>query len=369
MNRRCVRRALLLAVALTGTSPVLAGPLANHPLAFNDGNGPAGGAWTGVGTYSHPFAGGHLEGTIEWAVFGPGQFPFAGLNSWIPVPGQLTYAYQVINTGSDGIIEFSIGGGTNGVSNPGAASLDGANETPFLTSFLDPVIYQFAYYDDIEEQYVGTPVPASTGLSAGLVLSSPRVPNLRSGDVLSEGILRPVIHPIIAAPDGSLHVPPSTPGDYNDDGTVDAADYVVWRYNVNAPAGTLDNDIDGGPIGPEQYNTWRAYFGESAGVGSAAGAAETSVPEPTGIYMTALTILLMASTGVRLRRDARAMRPTSEQRPFSAAVHGALCIATFRKILFLGRGFEKCVCSGFLLLASLLSFWFNPTSQRQNCGR
>ena len=40
------------------------------------------------------------------------------------------------------------------------------------------------------------------------------------------------------------------PGDFNDDGTVDAADYVVWRKT------------DGTQIG---YDTWRAHFGETAG--------------------------------------------------------------------------------------------------------
>jgi hypothetical protein len=42
-------------------------------------------------------------------------------------------------------------------------------------------------------------------------------------------------------------------GDYNDDGEVDAADYVVWRKN---PAGF------GGPAG---YSAWRTNFGSSAG--------------------------------------------------------------------------------------------------------
>jgi hypothetical protein len=50
-----------------------------------------------------------------------------------------------------------------------------------------------------------------------------------------------------AGDDGMVNLPPpDLPGDYNDDGTVDAADYVAWRKNVGAPAGTLPNDIDGG---------------------------------------------------------------------------------------------------------------------------
>jgi hypothetical protein len=45
------------------------------------------------------------------------------------------------------------------------------------------------------------------------------------------------------------------PGDYNGDGSVDAADYVVWRKND----GTQPS-----------YDTWRANFGRTAGSGSGA---------------------------------------------------------------------------------------------------
>jgi hypothetical protein len=53
-------------------------------------------------------------------------------------------------------------------------------------------------------------------------------------------------------------------GDYNNDGRVDAADYVVWRKsNINGAAG---------------YNTWRTNFGRTAGSGSALSSG--AVPEP-----------------------------------------------------------------------------------------
>lgn len=50
-------------------------------------------------------------------------------------------------------------------------------------------------------------------------------------------------------------------GDFNDDGTVDAADYTVWQDNFGAAAGTLPNDVDGGVIGNAQYQTWQDNFG------------------------------------------------------------------------------------------------------------
>ena len=76
-------------------------------------------------------------------------------------------------------------------------------------------------------------------------------------------------------------------GDYNDDGTVDAADYVVWRKNVGT-SNPLPNDPNGGTIGAPQYTTWRANFGSSSpGSGSGDLAA---VPEPAGALLLAIGI-------------------------------------------------------------------------------
>ncbi|MCI0333041.1 MAG: autotransporter-associated beta strand repeat-containing protein, partial [Planctomycetes bacterium] len=75
---------------------------------------------------------------------------------------------------------------------------------------------------------------------------------------------------------------PGLPGDYNGDGKVDAADYVVWRKGVGI-AST-----------PENYNIWRANFGESIGSGAGAnGSAGASpshaaAPEPSSSLLWCL---------------------------------------------------------------------------------
>ena len=51
-------------------------------------------------------------------------------------------------------------------------------------------------------------------------------------------------------------VPDDMPGDYNQDGIVDAADYVVWRDNEGT-TNSLPNDLIGGTIGTAHYNQWR----------------------------------------------------------------------------------------------------------------
>lgn len=69
-------------------------------------------------------------------------------------------------------------------------------------------------------------------------------------------------------------------GDYNMDGKVDAADYVLWRKN----------DINGA----QGYTDWRNNFGAMAGSGAAAGqAASTAVPEPTSAALLSLVALSM----------------------------------------------------------------------------
>lgn len=54
----------------------------------------------------------------------------------------------------------------------------------------------------------------------------------------------------------------TVPGDYNNDGTVNAADYIVWRKN-SGTTNVLPNDGHGGTIGVDQYTVWQTHFGES----------------------------------------------------------------------------------------------------------
>jgi hypothetical protein len=79
----------------------------------------------------------------------------------------------------------------------------------------------------------------------------------------------------------SLPAPPGDDldGDYNDDGLVDTADFVVWQ-KFNGTSTDLPNDPNPVPIDNDQYTTWQTHFGESnAGAGGAD--RSTTVPEPS----------------------------------------------------------------------------------------
>jgi autotransporter-associated beta strand protein len=76
------------------------------------------------------------------------------------------------------------------------------------------------------------------------------------------------------------------PGDYNANGTVDAADYTVWRNGLDTKFSQHD------------YQVWRNNYGES---GNGHGSAHIAVPEPA----SASLLLLSLAIGVGRRRTGR----------------------------------------------------------------
>jgi hypothetical protein len=87
------------------------------------------------------------------------------------------------------------------------------------------------------------------------------------------------------------------PGDYNSDGSVDAADYVVWRRALG------DQDT---------YSTWRANFRAVADGGGSA----TTVPEPSALVL----VVLLVGVATVVRHDRRNLDTS-----------GGWCAAEFEK--------------------------------------
>ena len=83
------------------------------------------------------------------------------------------------------------------------------------------------------------------------------------------------------------------PGDYNSDGTVDAADYTVWRDNLGGLTSLANDDTAG--VGPDDYDRWQTHFGEPSTPGAGA-SANVAVPEPATIVL----ILMCAMGGWRI---------------------------------------------------------------------
>jgi hypothetical protein len=105
--------------------------------------------------------------------------------------------------------------------------------------------------------------------------------------------------------------PPGLTGDYNQNGAVDAADYVVWRKNLNQSV-TIPNDATPGTVSADDYHVWRASFGLSGGPASASmptaailnDSSPAIVPEPLSILMVGISLATLMIARCRLlRRD------------------------------------------------------------------
>jgi len=77
-----------------------------------------------------------------------------------------------------------------------------------------------------------------------------------------------------------------TYGDYNGDGMVDAADYLIWRNHLGTTA-LIPNDITPGDVTQEDFDVWKENFGAS---GQPA-ASEAVAPEPGADWLLAVASL------------------------------------------------------------------------------
>jgi hypothetical protein len=82
----------------------------------------------------------------------------------------------------------------------------------------------------------------------------------------------------------TIPAPQIIPGDYNQDGHVDAADYTVWRDTLgqSVAAGThADGDGDG-TISSADYDVWKTHFGRTT---SGNGLGASTAPEPSSLVL------------------------------------------------------------------------------------
>jgi hypothetical protein len=94
----------------------------------------------------------------------------------------------------------------------------------------------------------------------------------------------------------SLTAPDAASGDYNQDGTINAADYTLWRNAI--VTGDLAADGNGdGLVNRLDYDVWTLHYGEVGGSGSL-----TAVPEPT-------TAVLMLAAAAVFTAAFRRIRP------------------------------------------------------------
>lgn len=135
----------------------------------------------------------------------------------------------------------------------------------------------------------------------GLVYETLSVPTNTTIDIAADATT--TIHLTLTGQLFGKYLIPASNGDYNLNGVVDGADYVVWRNTSGQTGVGLAADGNGdGQVTNADYTLWRSKFGQSAGVGSGELSIGGVVPEPSSV---AILLFSIAIGRVRFRRGGR----------------------------------------------------------------
>jgi hypothetical protein len=174
-------------------------------------------------------------------------------------PGMSAAAVAVgdVSYGHTGVLEIELGGTTPGtehdqVNSHSKLELDGTLAVTLINDFMPSLGDTFEILtaiDEISGVFATELLPMLTG-------------NLTWDVVYDTNVLSLAV--VAVGPEG----------DYNGDGVVDAADYIVWRTSSGSPDG---------------YNTWRANFGAvlPGSVAAANSHGSQAVPEPNACLLLA----------------------------------------------------------------------------------
>jgi hypothetical protein len=198
------------------------------------------GNWSGGNNWSNVSAGGADNGGVPAANDTPHIIPTDGAAR--------------TNLADSDMLYMEIGGTTPGsdydrLSVAGSATLDGTLDVSLINGFMPTAGQPF------------TILAAGSIVNNGLALATADA-SLFNLIVGSTSVMLEAI---------------GLPGDFNHDGTVDAADYVVWRKTDGTQTG---------------YNAWRTHFAQTVG-GGAGASGNSAAPEPS-TFILLLGILAMS---------------------------------------------------------------------------
>jgi hypothetical protein len=99
-----------------------------------------------------------------------------------------------------------------------------------------------------------------------------------------------------------INPPGGLDGDYNGDGTINAADYTVYRNctsSIGCDPSNMLNDPTPGSVTRADYDYWKLHYGETLGSGSSISGGD--VPEPTTFVSLVFGLLIAGSAFGRRR--------------------------------------------------------------------
>ena len=94
------------------------------------------------------------------------------------------------------------------------------------------------------------------------------------------------------------------PGDFNRDGTVNSADYAVWRKSAGTTGNVAADGNEDNVVDVKDYQLWRSNFGRTNSISSTATAA--AVPEPTANVVMLIAAVISCLTRIPRRSPERA---------------------------------------------------------------
>jgi hypothetical protein len=176
LTKRAAWCAVSVLVAGLWVLPVCAGWL-DSTTAYQDATSYE---WKGTNYFRLPTIASDVDGYAEWAVYGPGSFPFPATDGYDPPDDQYTYVFQFHNTGTAAISQLAaqfVSTGFSDLSTIGYftdSALTG--DEPLSTGAL---VSTGAFWD-----FDGV---VAAGTSCGLVYSSPYPPVMYKGYIVNHG--------------------------------------------------------------------------------------------------------------------------------------------------------------------------------------
>jgi hypothetical protein len=227
--------------------------------------------FTGLQTYGRFFGGSNASGAFQNVVAAPGQEFEGSIWAFAPSGDSIlgnqnftTLTMQFVNSAGAVIGSVNFSPGTN------------QEETPIFDG-RDPNMP--------EDQWVQYTANALAPAGTAFARINAFFVQLEHGGMYDAGA--------VWFDDASLvrltpEAAPGLAGDYNNDGVVDAVDYTVWRNNLNdLTEANINNNGDGGGVGPTDYTWWKQRYGNTA-----AGAGGISaVPEPSALVAIGLGLI------------------------------------------------------------------------------
>jgi fibronectin-binding autotransporter adhesin len=279
-------------IAFGINTPVTFGPAPERALTLTGMN-------TGNNTLAAIIPNASDGGVVGVTKAGAGKWILTGSNTYTGATnvdeGTLLINGNQTGTGTTTVAAGAALGGTGSLG--GNVLFEGGGQ--FVTEFVSGMIDPLAIAGNVDLSALGNALNViSTGTGSSWVIATYTGSLTGAFEIITTGFsvdygtgANSQITLNLAGPGGVL-------GDYNQNGTVDAADYVLWRNNLGA--GSLPNEggISPGNVDVADYNFWRSRFGATAGAGIGVGA--SNIPEPSTALI--LGIAMMGLFGISRRR-------------------------------------------------------------------